>query len=88
MSYKSALISAALVLGFGLYSAGAVAQPLGLCTPPCKLGVFFPCPTCGPISRCYCPPAGAGGPGSYGRAEIHRKNVPQTHKNKAPGPND
>ena len=36
--------------------------------------------------RKVCSPALGGG--SRGKAEIHRKNVPQVRKNRAPGPND
>lgn len=37
---------------------------------------------------CRCVSSGQGGTGSYGKAEIKRKNVPQVKPNKVKGPAD
>jgi hypothetical protein len=84
MIYKSALFTATITVSFSLFPGSLPAQPL--CAPPCYLDMYKPCPNCQVATRCSCPPKRgvSAGSGSRGKAEIHRKNVPQVRKNKSP----
>jgi len=92
------LSSLVVVLASLLLSAPAVAEPCS--HPGSKKGHCYCKPpltkVCGPVwneyfhqnfTQCWChnPAAGdAGFGGSYGHAEIHKKNVPQTHPTSHP----
>ena len=92
--------SLAIVLAYLFLSAPAVAEPCSMpgshkghcyCKPPLTK-------ECGPVwneyfhrnfMECWCHNPAAGdagyGGGSYGHAEVHKKNVPQTHPTPGPG---
>lgn len=84
MRYKLAGSFICLVLSVSLYPVASVAQPFHLCDPPCALMINPP--------RCECPSGPR--PGVHrrapppGQSNINRKNVPQTHQGKSPGPYD
>ena len=91
--------SLVIVLGCMLAPAPAAAEPCS--HPGSKKGYCYCKPPltreCGPVwneyfhqnfTECWChnpAAADAGYGGSYGHAEIHKKNVPQTHPTPDPG---